>query len=68
MPTFLPRMPSFPNRSCHHTGEFAVRLVAKPEPSELDKRLARELCPRLVDSAVSIYVATRVRTRRKADK
>ena len=50
------------------TGELAVRLVAKPEPSKFDKGLSRELRSRLVDSAVSIYVATRLRTWRKSDE
>jgi len=48
--------------------ELAVRLVAKPEPSKLDKRLSRELRPRFVDPAISTYFATRVRTWRKSDE
>ena len=40
--------PHIPESLVPPTGAFAVRLIAKPEPSELDKRLARELRPRFV--------------------
>src|SRR3990167_3002164 len=43
--------------------ELALRLIAKPEPGELDERLPGELRPGFVDAAVAAHLAACVGAR-----